>query len=204
MWLSETAADTDTLDVLAQNGIKFTILSPFQASRVREMGKRNWRDVNDGRIDPTRPYLVKLRSGRTITIFFYDGPVSQAIAFERLLTSGEKFAQRLTGAFDDSRQWDQLVNIATDGESYGHHHRQGEMALAYALHHIETGNLARLTIYGEYLEKHPPTAEVQIHEKSAWSCSHGVGRWITDCGCNSGGRAGWNQGWRAPLRQSLD
>jgi len=104
MWLSETATDTDTLDVLAQNGIKFTILSPFQASRVREMGKRNWRDVNDGRIDPTRPYLVKLRSGRTITIFFYDGPVSQAIAFERLLTSGEKFAQRLTGAFDDSRQ----------------------------------------------------------------------------------------------------
>src|SRR5215467_11306966 len=204
MWLSETAADTETLDVLAQNGIKFTILSPFQASRVREMGKRNWRDVNGGQIDPTRGYLMKLRSGRSITVFFYDGPVSQAIAFERLLTSGERFAQRLTGAFDDNRQWDQLVNIATDGESYGHHHRQGEMALAYALHHIENSNLARLTIYGEYLEKHPPTHEVQLHEKSAWSCSHGVGRWMNDCGCNSGGHAGWNQGWRAPLRQALD
>jgi alpha-amylase/alpha-mannosidase (GH57 family) len=204
MWLSETAVDTETLEVLAECGIKFTILSPFQASRVREIGKRNWRDVNGGHIDPTRPYLVKLRSGRTITIFFYDGPVSQAIAFEQLLTSGEKFAQRLTGAFDDRRHWAQLVNIATDGESYGHHHRQGEMALAYALHHIESSNLARLTIYGEYLQKHPPNHEVQIHEKSAWSCSHGVGRWMTDCGCNSGGRAGWNQGWRAPLRQSLD
>ena len=204
MWLSETAADTETLDVLAQNGIKFTILSPFQASRVREIGKRNWRDVNGGHIDPTRPYLMKLRSGRSIAIFFYDGPVSQAIAFERLLTSGERYAQRLTDAFDENRHWDQLVNIATDGESYGHHHKQGEMALAYALHHIESSNLARLTIYGEYLEKHPPNHEVQIHEGSAWSCSHGVGRWMTDCGCNSGGRAGWNQGWRAPLRQSLD
>lgn len=204
MWLAETAADTDTLDVLAQNGIKFTILSPFQASRVREIGKRNWRDVNGGQIDPTRAYLMKLRSGRTMAIFFYDGPVSQAIAFEHLLTSGEKFAHRLTGAFDDRRQWDQLVNIATDGESYGHHHRQGEMALAYALHHIESSQLARLTIYGEYLEKHPPSHEVQIHEKSAWSCSHGVGRWMEDCGCNSGGHPDWNQGWRAPLRQSLD
>jgi alpha-amylase/alpha-mannosidase (GH57 family) len=204
MWLSETAADSETLDVLAECGVKFTILSPVQASRVRDIGRRNWRDVNGGHIDPTRAYLMKLRSGRTISVFFYDGPVSQAIAFEQLLTSGERFAQRLTGAFDDRRQWDQLVNIATDGESYGHHHRQGEMALAYALHHIETSNLGRLTVYGEYLEKHPPSAEVQIHEKSAWSCSHGVGRWMADCGCNSGGRPGWNQGWRAPLRESLD
>lgn len=204
MWLSETAADSETLDVLAECGIKFTILSPFQASRVRDIGRRSWRDVNGGHIDPTRAYLVKLRSGRTMNVFFYDGPVSQAIAFEQLLTSGERFAQRLTGAFDENRHWDQLVNIATDGESYGHHHRQGEMALAYALHHIETSNLARLTVYGEYLEKHPPTAEVQIHEKSAWSCSHGVGRWMADCGCNNGGHPDWNQGWRAPLRQSLD
>jgi alpha-amylase/alpha-mannosidase (GH57 family) len=204
MWLSETAADTDTLDILAAQGLKFTILSPFQASRTRELGKRNWRDVNGGAIDPTRPYLFKLPSGRSITLFFYDGPVSRAIAFEGLLTSGEKLAQRLTSAFDDRRQWDQLVNIATDGESYGHHHRQGEMALAYALHYIKSNQLARLTIYAEYLEHHPPTHEVQIHEKSAWSCSHGVGRWMEDCGCNSGGHGNWNQGWRTPLRQSLD
>src|SRR5262249_1947060 len=138
----------ETLEVLAEHGIKFTILSPFQASKVRERGRRTWRDVDGGHIDPTRGYLMKLRSGRSMTIFFYDGPVSQAIAFEQLLTSGEKFAERLTSAFDDSRPWAQIVNIATDGESYGHHHRHGEMALAYALHHIESHNLARLTVYG--------------------------------------------------------
>lgn len=204
MWLAETAADTPTLEKLAELGIRFTILSPFQASRSREMGKRNSRDVSGGQIDPTRPYLMRLPSGRSITLFFYDGPVSQAVAFEGLLTSGERLANRLMSAFNDRRTWDQLVHIATDGESYGHHHRHGEMALAYALQYIESGNLARLTNYGEYLERHQPTHEAQIHEKSSWSCVHGVGRWMTDCGCNSGGHAGWNQGWRTPLRQALD
>ncbi|SPE53220.1 Glycoside hydrolase family 57 [Verrucomicrobia bacterium] len=204
MWLSETAADTETLETLAQLGIRFTILAPSQASRMRELGKRNWRDVNGGQIDPTRPYLVRLPSKRNINVFFYDGPISRAIAFEHLLTSGERFAQRLVGAFNDQRSWDQLVHIATDGESYGHHHRHGEMALAYALHYIQSHNLARLTNYGEYLEKHPPQAEAQIHEKTAWSCVHGVGRWMADCGCNSGGHPGWNQRWRTPLRESLD
>lgn len=204
MWLSETAAEGPTLETLAELGIKFTILSPFQASRTREIGKRSYRDVDGGRIDPTRPYLVRLRSGRSISVFFYDAPVSQAVAFEKLLTSGERLAHRLMSAFDDRRQWDQLVHIATDGESYGHHHRHGEMALAYALRFIEDNNLARLTNYAEYLEKHPPTHEVQIHEKSAWSCTHGVRRWMEDCGCNSGGHPGWNQAWRTPLRNSLD
>jgi alpha-amylase/alpha-mannosidase (GH57 family) len=204
MWLAETAADTETLDVLARQGIKFTILSPFQASRVREIGKKYWRDVDGGRIDPTRPYLMRLPEGRSITLFFYDAPVSQAVAFEKLLESGEKFAGRLTSAFSDKRNWDQLVHIATDGESYGHHHRHGEMALAYTLHFIESTQAARLTNYGEYLARHTHTHEVQIHEKSAWSCSHGVSRWIADCGCNSGGHAGWNQMWRGPLRDALD
>ena len=204
MWLAETAADTPTLEMLAELGIKFTILSPFQASRVRALGKRNFRDVNGAQIDPTRPYLIRLPSGRAIAAFFYDAPVSQAVAFEKLLTTGERLAHRLTSAFSDARQWDQLVHIATDGESYGHHHRHGEMALAYALQLIEAKGLAKLTNYGEFLEKHPPAHEAQIHEKSAWSCSHGVGRWMADCGCNSGGHAGWNQGWRAPLRHALD
>jgi alpha-amylase/alpha-mannosidase (GH57 family) len=204
MWLAETAVDTETLEVLARHGIRFTILSPFQASRTRELGKRHWKDVNGGRIDPTRPYLCRLPSKQSIVLFFYDAPVSQAVAFEHLLESGERFSGRLTSAFNDQRKWDQLVHIATDGESYGHHHRYGEMALAYALRHIESNNLARVTVYGEFLEKHLPTHEVQIHEKSAWSCSHGVGRWMEDCGCNSGGRAGWNQQWRTPLRQALD
>ena len=204
MWLAETAADTETLEVLAKHGIKFTILSPFQASRTRELGKKHWKDVNGAKIDPTRPYLCRLPSKKTIALFFYDAPVSQAVAFEKLLDSGEKFAGRLTSAFNDERNWDQLVHIATDGESYGHHHRHGEMALAYAVHHIQSNNLAKLTVYGEYLEKHPPTHEAQIHEKSAWSCSHGVGRWMQNCGCNSGGRGGWNQEWRGPLREALD
>lgn len=203
MWLAETAADTETLDVLARLGIKFTVLSPFQASRAREIGKRHWRDVNGGHIDPTLPYLLKLREGRSIVVFFYDAPVSQAVAFEKLLGSGERLANRLMGAFCDRHQRDQLVHIATDGESYGHHHKHGEMALAYALQFIEQSQHAKLSNYGEYLEKHPPTHEAQIHEKSAWSCVHGVGRWMQDCGCNTG-RAGWNQAWRTPLRQSLD
>ena len=203
MWLPETGADSESLDALAEQGIRFTVLSPFQASQMREIGKSDWQDVNGGRLDPTRAYTMELPSGRTIAIFFYDAPVSQAIAFERLLESGERFANRLTGAFSDGRDWNQLVNIATDGESYGHHHRYGEMALAYALQHIEKNALGKLTNYGEYLEKHTPQHEVKIHEKSAWSCSHGVGRWMTDCGCNTGGRD-WKQHWRAPLREALD
>ncbi|MBC8095938.1 MAG: DUF3536 domain-containing protein [Akkermansiaceae bacterium] len=204
MWLSETAADTPTLEALAAQDILFTVLSPFQASQMRKLGDAEWQDVNGAKIDPTRPYLVNLPSGKTISVFFYDAPVSQAIAFEKLLVSGENFANRITGAFSEGRDWDQLVHIATDGESYGHHHRHGEMALAYALEHIEKNKLAKLTNYGEYLAQHPPQYEVQIHEGSAWSCSHGVGRWKEDCGCNSGGRGDWNQSWRAPLRDALD
>ncbi len=204
MWLAETAADTETLEALAEQGIKFTVLSPYQASRIRKPGGRTWHDVNGARIDPARAYQMKLPSKRTISLFFYDAPVSQAVAFEKLLESGEKFAHRIVGAFSDERDWDQLVHLATDGESYGHHHRHGEMALAYALQYIEQNNLARLTNYGEYLEKHPPEYHVQIHEKSAWSCAHGVGRWMADCGCNSGGHGDWKQHWRAPLREALD
>ncbi len=204
MWLAETAADIETLDVLAQAGIKFTVLSPFQATRTREIGKRHWRDVNGGQIDPTRAYTIRLPENRSIAAFFYDAPVSQAVAFERLLVNGERLANRLTSAFSDRRPWDQLVHIATDGESYGHHHKHGEMALAYALNYIESNHIAKLTNYGEYLEKHPPAYEAQIHEKSSWSCVHGVGRWMCDCGCNSGGHGDWNQRWREPLRNALD
>lgn len=205
MWLAETAADVATLEVLAEHGITFTVLSPFQASRSRKLGGGGqWKDVNGGRIDPSRAYLCRLPSGRSIHLFFYDAPVSQAIAFERLLETGEKFASRIVNAFSDKRGWDQLVHVATDGESYGHHHRYGEMALAYALKHIEENRLAKLTNYGEFLAKHPPTHEVQIHDGSAWSCSHGVGRWMRDCGCNSGGHGGWRQHWREPLRHALD
>jgi alpha-amylase/alpha-mannosidase (GH57 family) len=204
MWLPETAVDLQTLDIMAQLGIKFTILSPYQAFRFRRLGARAYRDATSGKIDPSRPYLVRLRDGRSITVFFYDGPISQAVAFERLLNSGEQFAHRLAGGFADARDWPQLMHIATDGESYGHHHAHGDMALAYALQFIEENGIAKLTNYGEYLEKHPPQHEAQIIENSAWSCSHSVGRWRENCGCSSGGREGWNQNWRGPLRQALD
>src|SRR5215472_3712816 len=205
MWLPETAVDLETLEILARLGIRYTILSPYQAKRTRRLKGRAWKDVNGGRIDPSTPYEVRLPSGKRITVFFYDGPISQAIAFENLLASREKLASRLTSAFSDQgRSWPQLVHIATDGETYGHHYEHGDMALAYALHHIESNKLAQLTNYGEYLEKHPATFEAEIWENSAWSCSHGLERWNNNCGCNSGGHEGWNQNWRFPLRQALD
>ncbi|HEU6447855.1 MAG TPA: DUF3536 domain-containing protein [Verrucomicrobiae bacterium] len=204
MWLPECAADNESLDTLARHGIKFTILSPYQASRFRQLDETaGWQDVNGGRIDPKLPYLVKLLEGRSIVVFFYDAPVSQAVAFEKLLINGENFRTRLFNAFDD-RESGQLMHIATDGESYGHHFEFGDMALAYALHQIEDSPDARLTVYAEFLESHPPAHEVEIHQASAWSCSHGVERWRSDCGCCSGGHGGWNQKWRTPLRKALD
>ena len=204
MWLAETAVDLETLNILAEHGIKFTILAPRQAARTRKAGAGKWKDVGGGSIDPAMPYICRLPSRRKIAIFFYDGPISQAVAFEKLLNRGEDFANRLLTGFSDLRNWPQMLHIATDGETYGHHHRFGDMALAYALDYIESKGLAVLTNYGEYLEKHPPAYEVQIFENSSWSCVHGIERWRNDCGCNSGGHAGWTQQWRGPLRDSLN
>jgi len=203
MWLPETAVDYQTLDILAEHGIKFTILSPYQAHRVRAR-RKNWTDVSGGRIDPSMAYKLRTPSHRKIAIFFYDGPVSRAVAFERLLDRGEYLAERLLGLFSAHRTWPQLAHIATDGETYGHHHHHGEMALSYALKYIEERGAARLTNYGEFLEKHPPRQEVQVWENTAWSCIHGVGRWNSSCGCNSGGHPHWNQEWRRPLREAMD
>lgn len=204
MWLPETAVDIETLEILAEAGMRFTLLAPRQAKSVRPLGESAWQDVNGEEIDPSMAYLMNLPSGRQINLFFYDGPISKAVAFEGLLERGESLAERLLTGFSDQRTWPQLVHIATDGESYGHHHANGDMALAYALHTIESRNLARLTNYGEYLEKHPPTHEVEIIENSSWSCVHGIERWKNNCGCNSGGYPQWNQEWRGPLRHALD
>ncbi len=204
MWLPETAADMETLELLSEAGIRFTILAPHQASRIRQIGAEKWQDVSGSRVDPARVYLCKLPSGRAIHIFFYDGPISRAVAFEKLLTKGEGFADRLSTGFSEKRELPQILTIATDGETYGHHREFGDMALAYALHHIKTNGTARLTNFGEHLEKYPPAYEVQIFENTSWSCFHGVERWRSNCGCNSGGHPGWQQEWRAPLRQALD
>ncbi|MFP3929242.1 MAG: DUF3536 domain-containing protein, partial [Desulfobacteraceae bacterium] len=204
MWLPETAVDLDTLEVMAEKGLAFTLLAPRQASRIRRLDGGEWIDVRRGSIDPKRPYAVLLPSGRTMAVFFFDGPISRSVAFENLLASGEEFAGRLVSGFSDEQQGGQLVSIATDGESYGHHHRFGDMALAYACHYIESRGLARLTNYGEFLERHPPEWEVEILEGTSWSCAHGVERWRSDCGCNTGGNPEWSQAWRGPLREALD
>lgn len=209
MWLAETAASRHVLDMMAQEGIKFTILAPAQCARIRPItpdGNAAWIDTSDAKVDPTRPYLVRLNEGRSIAVFFYDGPVSRAVAFEGLLNSGETFANRIIGSLPqlpENEQRPQLAHLATDGESYGHHHRHGEMALTYALHYMEQQGLAKLTNYGEFLEKFPPTWEAEIFDDTSWSCAHGVERWRSNCGCNSG-RPGWNQEWRGPLRDALD
>jgi alpha-amylase/alpha-mannosidase (GH57 family) len=205
-WLPETAVDLESLDLLAEAGIRFTLLAPHQARRVRPKGGAAdaWRDVSGGGIDTTVPYEVALPSGRTIAVFFYDGATSRAVAFEGLLSSGERFADRLLSTVPGDPDRPRLAHIATDGETYGHHHRYGEMALSYAIHHIESNRLAKLTNYGEFLAAHPPEHQAEIYENTAWSCAHGVDRWRSDCGCHTGGQAGWSQSWRAPLRLALD
>ncbi|MCI0464588.1 MAG: DUF3536 domain-containing protein [Gemmataceae bacterium] len=200
MWLPETAADTPSLEALASAGIRFTVLAPGQARRWRKLGEEEW--VENGGIDPSRAYLCKLPSGNSIVVFFYDGIVSKQVAFERLLDSGEQFLDRLLQGFNDERTHPELMHIATDGESYGHHHVFGEMALSYVLDRLRQHPEVRLTNYGEYLELHLPQWEVEIHENSSWSCVHGVERWRSDCGCRT--RGDWQQKWRAPLRHALD
>ncbi len=204
MWLPETAVDLETLEIMAGCGIRFTILAPLQARRSRPAGRGAWTDASGERIDSRRPYGVALPSGGELSLFFYDGAISRAVAFERLLSSGEALAERLARGFSSELEVAQLVHIATDGESYGHHHEFGDMALAYAIHTIETRRMARMTNYGEFLALHPAQDEVQIAEDTSWSCVHGVDRWRSDCGCHTGAHPEWSQAWRRPLRSALD
>lgn len=207
MWLPETAVDPRTLTVLAENGIRFTILAPSQAARVR-YGGGAWTEVAQAGIDCQRPYRCDLGNGRSLTLFFYDGDIAHAIAFGGLLNDGRALAQRLADAAlrrpEAAGNPPPIAHIATDGESYGHHHRFGDMALAAALETIEREGRVRLTNYAAYLDQVTVVDEVEIHPNSSWSCAHGVERWRADCGCRAGGQPGWNQAWRAPLRQALD
>jgi len=201
MWLPETAADVPTLASLAEGGIKYTVLSPLQALRTRPAHSETWTEVGTGRIDSRRPYLVDLPSGEEMTIFFYDGGLSHGVAFGRLLEDGESFVRALRGSFSEGSR-PELVSIATDGETYGHHRRFGEMALAYCLRHLGDG--VRLTNYSEYLSLHTPEDYVEIVEPSSWSCPHGVLRWRGGCVCGSTGAPGWSSQWREALRETID
>ncbi len=204
MWLPETAVDHETLDLMAADGILYILLDPSQARRCRTPGTDKWRNVSGGDIDPKTPCFQKLPSGGHMAVFFYDGPVSRAVGFENLLENGENFMNRLASGFEEEHPHPQLVHIATDGETFGHHHPHGDMALAYALDAIENSDALHLTNYGEFLERHPPETEVEIADNTSWSCPHGVKRWHADCGCDSGANPHWHQKWRQPLRDTLD
>ncbi len=197
MWLPETAVDTETLEVLAENGMRFVVLSPRQAGKVR------WEGSESDTADPRQAYRCRLPSGREIALFYYDGETAQRIAFEKLLRDGEHFYQHMNSRFDPGRPEAQLVHVATDGETFGHHHRFGEMALAYLISRLEGEEEAALTNYGEFLSLHPPVAEAEIVENSSWSCAHGVERWRSDCGCRPSGSSA-HQRWREPLREALN
>jgi alpha-amylase/alpha-mannosidase (GH57 family) len=216
MWLPEAAVDYPTLKVLVQQGMKFLILSPFQALRVRPLGGTKWTDVSNGQVDPSQPYRCFVRDGsgrkipdRFIDIFFYDGAISREVSFGDLLKDGNLFSDQLVKAYQPGKKRPQLIHISTDGETYGHHKKFGDMALAYALTEGLSSRGMEIINYGAFLKRFPSLHEVEIDEGpkgegSSWSCSHGVGRWKEDCGCSTGAQAGWNQRWRKPLREALD
>jgi alpha-amylase/alpha-mannosidase (GH57 family) len=216
MWLPETAVNYPTLQALIKHGMQYLILSPFQALRVRPFGGKRWTDVSQGRIDSTQPYRCFLKdasgkklSDQFIDIFFYDGVISNEVSFGDLLSSGSVFCDQFLKASQSSKKRPQLIHIATDGETYGHHKKFGDMALVFALKDGFPSRGFEIINYGAYLKRFPPVYEVEIDEGpkgegTSWSCVHGVNRWKEDCGCSTGGRAGWNQKWRKPLREALD
>jgi alpha-amylase/alpha-mannosidase (GH57 family) len=203
MWLPETAADDDVLGVLVDEGIRFTILAPNQAGYVQD-DDGTWIPVQEVGLDTRVPYRYVHRdgSGRSIAIFFYDGAIARAIAFEKAGASGEGFID----LFEAKATPGGLVHAATDGETYGHHHTFSELGLAYALFVEAPARGLEVTNYGRYLDDFPAEREVRLvpGEGTSWSCAHGVGRWKTDCGCSTGGEEGWNQKWRGPLRAALE
>ena len=198
MWLPETAVDLDTLEIMADLGIKFTVLAPHQARLLMH------NNATGQEFDIHKPYRIQLESGRVINVFFYNGPLSQSLAFENLLKDGKQYAEKLIHSFSGNTAEPQLLSVATDGETYGHHHKFGDMALAYTLRYIDNHPDACLTNYAEFLDNFPPKNEIQIIEKTSWSCAHGIERWKSDCGCETGGQPSWNQEWRQPLRAALD
>ncbi|MDQ5844303.1 MAG: DUF3536 domain-containing protein [Acidobacteriota bacterium] len=222
LWLPETASNDDVLDLLIDEGLRFVILAPHQVKRVRSrtgilacpdksekiQAEDEWQDVAGGKIDPSVPYSYfhRDKSGRSIAVFFYDPRLAQAIAFEQALSSSSSLVERFARAAGKDGE---LINVATDGESYGHHHKFGELCLAHALEIDAPARGFRITNYGQYLDEHSPVSEVEINagdegKGSSWSCVHGISRWSSDCGCHTGGEAGWNQAWRTPLRKALD
>lgn len=201
MWLPECAVDTDTLEDLVDEGISFVLLSPQQAKRTRRP-EGYWQEVDGSRMDTFRPYKVKLPSGRELSVFFLHHGLSMGVSFGDLLRDGEKFLWAIREAMPQGGH--PLVAIVSDGETFGHHKPFGEMALSYIFWTLQRKEGPKLTVFGEFLEKYPPEDEVELHERSSWSCAHGLGRWERDCGCSTGAHPEWNQKWRRPLREALN
>ncbi|NJL83713.1 MAG: DUF3536 domain-containing protein [Chloroflexaceae bacterium] len=207
MWLAETAVDAATLDALVAEGIRFIILAPSQADRCRlipteDAPEPKWHEVGGCQIDPTRPYRCFINETDYIDIFFYDGPISRDMGFNDALCSSDSFANRLGLAVRGDRRQSQLISVATDGETFGHHKNGTEKCLAYAFIQEFPARGWTVTNYAHYLSLCPPTWEVKLKPVTAWSCSHGVARWEDNCGCGGGGT--WHQQWRRPLRAALD
>jgi alpha-amylase/alpha-mannosidase (GH57 family) len=207
MWLAETAVDYATLKALIDEGIRFTILAPSQAERCRVMSSEDdpnpqWHEVGGGQIDPTRPYRCFINEKDYIDIFFYDGPISRDMGFNDVLSNSHHFTGRLGQAVRGDRRPAQLINVATDGETFGHHKGGTEKCLAYAFTYEFPQQEWTVTNFAHYLSIDPPTWEVVLKPVTAWSCSHGVNRWQDDCGC--GGDGLWHQKWRRPLRNALN
>jgi len=210
MWLPETAASDDTLRLLVDLGMKYVILSPYQADKVRPAGGE-WVDASRGDLDTTRPYLWRdaqpgAAKDRSIAIFFYDGPLSKAAAFEGLTRDSGVFADRVEACFKPNKAGPQLVSMAVDGETFGHHHKFSDMTLAHAFLHELRNRGIRVVNFGEYLRGNPPADEVMIKtgpdgEGTAWSCAHGVRRWKGGCDC---GGEGGSLNWRLPFRAALN
>ena len=229
LWLPETACNKRVMSALVEEGLRYVILAPNQAARVRNVsdsGRINqagkmlakpdssaqdagapWHEVDENIIDTSISYRWSdgAEAAKSIAVCFYDGPTSRAIAFEKLLRSSRELVDGFARAARDR----EMLNIATDGETYGHHFKFGDLCLAHAVTEAAPARGFQITNYGEYLSLNPPTVEVEINngpvgEGTSWSCLHGVGRWIRDCGCQTGGEPGWNQEWRGPLRAALD
>jgi hypothetical protein len=203
MWLSECAVNDDVLVALVEEGVQFTVLAPGQAAQIRSLeGTHSWVDVHQSWFDTSRPYrwMHPSGDGRGIDIIFYNGSLSHTVAFEMSNLNSQGLIDRVIAAASGRVG---LVTLATDGESFGHHHKYGDRLLAYALAVEGKRRGMPHTNLNKAVEEMRPTHEVKVHE-SAWSCAHGVGRWKEDCGCSTGGEAGWNQKWRAPLRSALN
>jgi hypothetical protein len=199
MWLPETAVDLATLEEMARQGITYTVLMPTQARSTRAPGEA-WLDVAPDTLDTSRAYVIALPSGARMTAVFGHHDLSHRVAFSDLIGDGARLADAMAAEVTGE---DAVVLVVADGETYGHHHRFGDIGVAWATRELQARHHLTTTL-GEWLATQTPTHEVRLHEVSAWSCAHGVQRWRSDCGCVTGERDGFDLAWREPLRDALD